>query len=82
MVLDGPRRTLGLVAAGKAYLDLRQAMVDLGLTEERCLALGIRLYKPAMIWPLKRDSGLTAVTPGTSFSMATASSTVSVPAPP
>lgn len=49
----GRRKVLGLVAAGKAYLDLRQALADLGLTQERCEELGIGLYKPALIWPLE-----------------------------
>ncbi|MBB4641432.1 indolepyruvate ferredoxin oxidoreductase family protein [Rhizorhapis suberifaciens] len=56
--IDGERRVLGLVAAGKAYLDLRQAMVDLGLSEEKCRALGIRLYKPGLIWPMEREGAL------------------------
>lgn len=59
VVLDAPQRNLSIVAAGKAYLDLRQALVDLGLTEERCRDLGIRVYKPGMIWPLERE-GATA----------------------
>lgn len=55
VVLDAPERRLGIVAAGKAYLDVRQALADLGLDEARCQALGIRLYKPAMIWPLEPE---------------------------
>ncbi|MET0365198.1 MAG: indolepyruvate ferredoxin oxidoreductase family protein, partial [Sphingobium sp.] len=58
IIIDGNRRELGLVAAGKAYLDLRQAMADLGLTEDKCRAYGIRLYKPGMIWPLEREGAL------------------------
>ncbi|MQP68330.1 indolepyruvate ferredoxin oxidoreductase family protein [Niveispirillum sp. SYP-B3756] len=58
VVLDAPHRTLGIVAAGKAYLDLRQALADLGLSEERCHTLGIRLYKPGMIWPLEREGAV------------------------
>lgn len=52
-VFSGPRQELGLIAAGKAYLDLRQAMADLGLCEERCRELGIGLYKPGLVWPLE-----------------------------
>ncbi|HEY1077454.1 MAG TPA: indolepyruvate ferredoxin oxidoreductase family protein [Fontimonas sp.] len=55
VVIDGPRRTLSIVSAGKAYLDLRQALSDLGLSEERCRELGIRVYKPALIWPMDRE---------------------------
>lgn len=52
VVIDGERRTLSIVSAGKAYLDARQALSDLGLTDERCRELGIRLYKPGLIWPM------------------------------
>ncbi|MES2272263.1 MAG: indolepyruvate ferredoxin oxidoreductase family protein [Pseudomonadota bacterium] len=56
VVIESPRRELGLVAAGKAYLDLRQALNDIGLNEERCRELGIGLYKPALIWPLEPEA--------------------------
>jgi indolepyruvate ferredoxin oxidoreductase len=58
VMIDSPARTLGIVAAGKAYLDVRQALVDLGLDSGRCAALGIRVYKPGLIWPLERESAL------------------------
>ncbi|RLT95675.1 indolepyruvate ferredoxin oxidoreductase family protein [Ketobacter sp.] len=63
IVLDGVQRTLGIVAAGKAYLDVRQALDDLGLDETRCARLGIRLYKPGLIWPMDRV-GLTQFAKG------------------
>ncbi len=53
VVLDSPRRTLSIVAAGKAYLDVRQALEDLGLGPERCAEIGIRLYKVGLVWPLE-----------------------------
>jgi indolepyruvate ferredoxin oxidoreductase len=52
IVVDTSRPVLTLVSAGKAYLDLRQALVDLGLDEDKCASVGIRIYKPGMIWPL------------------------------
>ena len=52
VVLDGSRRTLCIVSAGKASLDVRQALVDLGLDAEACGRLGVRLYKPGLIWPM------------------------------
>ncbi|HMN43651.1 MAG TPA: indolepyruvate ferredoxin oxidoreductase family protein [Povalibacter sp.] len=54
-VIDGERRTLSIVSAGKAYLDVRQALEDLGLDETNCRRLGIRLYKPGLIWPMDRE---------------------------
>jgi indolepyruvate ferredoxin oxidoreductase len=43
----------GLIAAGKSWLDLLEALRLLGLDDPRLIALGIALYKPAMIWPLE-----------------------------
>jgi indolepyruvate ferredoxin oxidoreductase len=54
-VIDGERRTLSIVSAGKAYLDTRQALSDLGLDDAACRRLGIRLYKPGLIWPMDKD---------------------------
>ncbi|MDD9827443.1 MAG: indolepyruvate ferredoxin oxidoreductase family protein [Deltaproteobacteria bacterium] len=54
-VLDSPRRRLGIVSAGKAFLDLRQALADLGIDSARARELGIVLYKVAMTWPLEPE---------------------------
>jgi indolepyruvate ferredoxin oxidoreductase len=53
--IDAAHRTLSIVSAGKAYLDVRQALADLGLDEETCGRLGIRLYKPGLIWPMDKE---------------------------
>jgi len=45
------RGRIGLVAAGKTYLDLRQALDALGLTDLE--ASGIRLLKLGVIFPLE-----------------------------
>ncbi len=52
-VWDSPRARFGIAASGKAYLDTRQALADLGLTAEVCHAIGLRLYKVGMVWPLE-----------------------------
>ena len=49
----GERPSIGIVAAGKAYLDVRQALDDLGIDEVRAARLGIRLLKIGMVWPLE-----------------------------
>lgn len=54
VVFDSEQRNLSIVAAGKAYLDVRQALEDLGLDENQCRQLGIRLYKPGLIWPMDK----------------------------
>ena len=43
----------GIMTSGKAYLDTRQALSDLGLTEEACRRIGLRLFKVGMVWPLE-----------------------------
>jgi indolepyruvate ferredoxin oxidoreductase len=62
-IIDGACRTLAIVSAGKAYLDVRQALDDLGLDAAACARLGIRLYKPGLTWPLDRH-GLLAFAQG------------------
>jgi len=47
------RARIGLVAAGKTYLDVRQALTALGLTEEDLGRHGIRLLKLGVIYPLE-----------------------------
>ena len=44
---------LGIMAAGKTYYDLRQALRDLGLDDEGLARAGIRLLKLGMIFPLE-----------------------------
>ncbi len=51
----GVKARIGIMTTGKAYLDTRQALEDLGLDEERCKTLGIRLYKVGMTWPLEAE---------------------------
>jgi indolepyruvate ferredoxin oxidoreductase len=53
VVLDAPRRRLGIVTAGKAYLDVRQALEELGIDAERAANHGLVLYKVGMTWPLE-----------------------------
>jgi indolepyruvate ferredoxin oxidoreductase len=55
VVIEPPRARIGIMTTGKAYLDTRQALEDLGLSEERCKALGIRLYKVGVTWPLEPE---------------------------
>ncbi len=54
-VWPAPRARLGIVATGKAWADLRQALDDLGIDEVLGTQLGISLYKVAMPWPLEPE---------------------------
>src|SRR5450830_1590622 len=53
LVTQAPGGVLGIVSAGKAYLDLVEALQRMGLTQARLEQLGIRLYKPGLTWPLE-----------------------------
>ncbi len=58
MVMDSPHPRLGIMATGKGYLDLRQALSELGITEPMAAALGIRVYKVGLSWPLEPAGAL------------------------
>ncbi len=53
---DGGAAVLGIVAAGKSWLDVIEALGALGLDAARLATLGIAVYKPALIWPLEPDA--------------------------
>ncbi len=55
IVIDSPKPRLGIITSGKSYLDVRQALDDLGITEADAAEIGIRVYKIAMTWPLEPD---------------------------
>jgi indolepyruvate ferredoxin oxidoreductase len=49
------RDRFGIVASGKAYEDVRQALAELGLGPQEQAAVGLRLYKVRMPWPLEPE---------------------------
>ena len=63
IVLDSKPARLGIMATGKAYLDLRQALAELGISDADAQALGLRIYKVALTWPLE-ESGAHAFAEG------------------
>jgi indolepyruvate ferredoxin oxidoreductase len=54
-VIDGKNRRFGIVTCGKSYLDVRQALEDIGIDEEYAQAIGLSVYKVGMTWPLERN---------------------------
>jgi indolepyruvate ferredoxin oxidoreductase len=54
-VLNSAQARIGIVTTGKSYLDVRQALDDLGIDETAAAQLGLRLYKVAMPWPLEPE---------------------------
>jgi indolepyruvate ferredoxin oxidoreductase len=55
VMLDSPRARLGIVTTGKSYLDVRQALSELGIDEALAAAIGLRLYKVTLTWPLEPE---------------------------
>ena len=55
IIWDSPHARIGIVTAGKSYLDTRQALADLGIDEHVAKDIGIRLYKIGMTWPLEAE---------------------------
>ncbi|MEO5695070.1 MAG: indolepyruvate ferredoxin oxidoreductase family protein, partial [Usitatibacter sp.] len=53
ITIDSPHPRLGIIASGKSYLDVLQALEDLGIDERHAAEIGIRLYKVGMPWPLE-----------------------------
>ncbi len=55
LVWDAPAPRLGIIACGKAWLDVCQALHDLGIDECVAREIGLRLFKVGMAWPLEAD---------------------------
>ncbi len=49
----GSDAKIGVITSGKSYLDVRQAMDDLGIDEVAANRLGLRIMKLACIWPIE-----------------------------
>ena len=62
-VVGGNADRVGIVSAGKTWLDLRQALLIMGLDDAELSRHGIRLIKLGALYPLDRD-GIRACTAG------------------
>ena len=56
IVIDSPQPRLGIITTGKAYLDVRQALDTLGISEAQAAGIGLRVYKVGMSWPLDKTT--------------------------
>ncbi|TYQ05344.1 UNVERIFIED_ORG: indolepyruvate ferredoxin oxidoreductase [Zoogloea ramigera] len=54
--ITSPDAKLGIIASGKSYLDVLEALEELGIDEAMAATVGLRLFKVAMPWPLEPDS--------------------------
>jgi indolepyruvate ferredoxin oxidoreductase len=55
VTMDSPNARYGIMASGKSYEDIRQALRELGITPEIAAKIGLRLYKIGMPWPLEPE---------------------------
>jgi indolepyruvate ferredoxin oxidoreductase len=55
VTLDSSKPRFGIISTGKAYLDTMQALEDLGIGPAEAEAVGLRLYRVGMPWPLERE---------------------------
>ena len=55
VVIDSPKARFGIMATGKAYGDVRQALDDLGIDDATAAEIGLRVYKVGMSWPLEKE---------------------------
>ena len=53
VTLDCKQRRIGVVCAGKSYLDTLEALDDLGIGEVERDEIGLAVFKVALIWPLE-----------------------------
>src|SRR5579862_8740768 len=51
----GSNPKIGIITVGKSYLDVRQALDELGLDELKCNRLGLRIFKIGCPWPISRQ---------------------------
>jgi indolepyruvate ferredoxin oxidoreductase len=56
VTIDAPKPRLGIIASGKSYLDVLQALEDLGIDERHAAEIGLRVFKVGMPWPLEPTS--------------------------
>lgn len=63
VVHGGVGARLGIIAAGKTYGDVVSALQQLGASLDDLGRVGVRVYKPALVWPLE-PAGLRAFAAG------------------
>ena len=56
VTIDSPHAKLGIVASGKSYRDVLEALEELEIDADKASRIGVRVFKVAMPWPLEPDS--------------------------
>jgi indolepyruvate ferredoxin oxidoreductase len=58
LMLGRPDARFGIVTVGKSYLDVRQALDELGIDDAEAERLGMAIYKVALVWPLETQGAV------------------------
>ncbi len=53
IVINSPKPRVGILTTGKSYLDVMQALEDLHISPELASAMGLRVLKMGMSWPME-----------------------------
>ncbi len=53
IVINSANARFGIITSGKAYLDVLQALEDMGIDNNVAAQIGLRVYKVGMPWPLE-----------------------------
>jgi indolepyruvate ferredoxin oxidoreductase len=59
VMMGRPDARFGIVTVGKSYLDVRQALDELGIDDAEAERLGLAIYKVGMVWPLETEGATT-----------------------
>ena len=54
-IISADRKRLGIVSTGKSYIDVLQALEDLGISKAEARDAGLSIYKVGMVWPLEPE---------------------------
>ena len=54
-IYEAPNARYGIITTGKAHLDVMEALAMLGIDERRARAIGLDIYKIAIVWPLENE---------------------------
>ena len=55
LMMGRPDARFGIVTVGKSYLDVRQALDELGIDDAEAERMGLAIYKVGMVWPLETE---------------------------
>ena len=56
LIFPAPKAKLGIISTGKSYLDLRQALDDLGIDETVAAEIGLRVLKLGLTYPIASET--------------------------